>query len=320
MQTSFEVEQLKGTSIAMIGCGPFVDVQTNNFYYTDKSISSQIFRYDIETEKFFTATVPGQNGISFIFPIEGEKDQFIVGADKQLLLINWDGFTIVAEVIRVLCELSVTGVCFNDAKTDSYGRLYVGTKIDASGDMFDFSRRAGSLYVYTMQNGLVELKNNVGFANGIAFNERLNIMYFVDSYDLNIKQFSWDSKTGKVANEKIIDLSKYGKHKEVFPDGLTIDIEGNLYVAMFGGGKILKINPATKKIKEIETPIEQVTSMVFGGKTLRSMYITSSGSDNSKFMKDGKKKTITYPNGYTFRIKDMGVAGIEFNHFKLAVQ
>lgn len=321
MNKSFEIEQLLGTSMSMMGTGPFVDIKTNSLYWVDKSISAQIYRYDLTTEKFFTARILGEGGISFIFPVEGSKDDFIVGGLKRLLLIKWDGFTTMTTITRVLAELPVTGVRFNDAKTDSLGRLYVGTMIDGeTGDIFDLTKRIGSLYMYTLGGGLVELKNKVGFANGIAFNEKLGIMYFIDSFDLNVKQYLWDKKTGKITNEKIfVDLTKFGTSKTNFPDGLTIDSEGNLYVAMFGGSKILKINPTTEKITEITLPVEQITSMTFGGKTLRSMYFTTSAMDNSLFSKDVTKTKISYPNGYTFKIEDLGVTGTEFYNFKLTV-
>lgn len=87
------------------------------------------------------------------------------------------------------------------------------------------------------------MKTKVGMSNGMAFNDTTNTFYFVDSYDLKITQYMWDSKTGTITNEKTLtDLTTFGTTKTNFPDGLTIDQEGNLYVAMFGGSRILKIN------------------------------------------------------------------------------
>lgn len=322
MNKSFEVEQIMGTPMAMMGTGPFYDIKTDNLYWVDSAISAQVYRYDLTTQKFYTAKVLGEGGVSFIFPIEGIKGEFIVGAAKRLLLIKWDGISTMTQITRVLAELPVTGVRFNDAKTDSLGRLYVGTKVDweTGDDIFDFTKKIGSLYMFTLTGGLVELKSKVGFANGIAFNEKLGIMYFIDSHDLNVKQYLWDKKTGKISGEKILtDLTKYGTPKTNFPDGLTIDSEGNVYVAMFGGSKILKINPTNEKITEIPVPVSQITSMTFGGKTLTSMYLTSSSMDNSKYQKEGEPSKISYPNGYTFKIDDMGVTGTEFYNFKLTV-
>lgn len=284
-------------------------------------MSAQVYRYDLTTEKFFTARLLGEGGLSFIFPVEGTKNEFIVGAGKRLLLITWDGLTTILTIKRVLVELPITGVRFNDAKTDSRGRLYVGTMIDGeTGNIFDFTKRVGSLYMYTLTEGLVELKTKVGFANGITFNEKTGTMYFVDSYDLNIKQYMWDVKTGKISGEKIFtDLTSYGTPKTVFPDGLTIDTEGFVYCAMFGGSKILKINPTNGKILEIPFPVQQITSMTFGGKTLDSMYFTTSAMDNTLFTEGVKPTNITYPNGYLFKVQDMGITGTEFYNFKTTV-
>jgi gluconolactonase len=94
-----------------------------------------------------------------------------------------------------------------------------------------------------MEEGLTELKTKVGLSNGMAFNDKTNTFYYVDSYDLNVKQFMYDVKTGGITGEKVLtDITSYGTTKTNVPDGLTIDYEGNLYVAMFGGSRILKIN------------------------------------------------------------------------------
>lgn len=160
-----------------------------------------------------------------------------------------------------------------------------------------------------MHEGLVELKSKVGLSNGIAFNDKLNTFYFVDSYDLNVKQFMYDVKTGNISNEKVLtDITSYGTVKTNVPDGLTIDHDGNLYVAMFGGSRILKINPTNGKvITEIPFPVQQVTSMAFGGKNLDTMFVTTAGMDVV-----GKQ---TYPAGYLFKVGNLDVRGTEMTKF-----
>lgn len=160
-----------------------------------------------------------------------------------------------------------------------------------------------------MEEGLVELKTKVGLSNGLAFNDRTNTFYFVDSYDLNVKQFMYDTKTGNISNEKILtDISSYGTMKTNVPDGLTIDKDGNLYVAMFGGSRILKINTTTGKvITEIAMPVQQITSMAFGGKNLETMFVTTAGLDVVGLQ--------TYPAGYLFKVDNLGVRGTEMTKF-----
>lgn len=293
----------------LIGEGPFYDTKTNNLYWVDVT-GGQIFRMDTITSKFFTARILGETHISFIVPVEGVTNQFIVGAGKRLLLINWDGVHTMAQILRILTELPVDGLCFNDAKTDSRGRLYLGTMITMeTGSLVDLQKRLGSLYRFTMQEGLVEMKTKVGVSNGIAINDKTNTLYFVDSYDLNVKQFMYDIKTGNLSNEKVLtDLTSYGTLKTNVPDGMTIDQEGNLYVAMFGGSRILKINTTNGKIiTEIVMPVPQITSMAFGGKNLDTMFVTTAGMDLI-----GQQ---TYPAGYMFKVGGLGVRGTEMTKF-----
>jgi gluconolactonase len=306
---TFKVEQITGTTMSFIGEAPYFDGETNQLYWTD-IVGGQIFRMDYTTQRVYTARILGETYISFIIPVEGVTSQFIVGAGKRLLLINWDGVHTMAQIIRILTELPYDGVRFNDAKTDSKGRLYLGTMIsEETGNVFDFKKRVGSLYRYTMAEGLIELKGKVGLSNGLAFNDKTNTFYYVDSYDLNIKQFGYDGKTGNLTGEKIFtDLTTYGTTKTNVPDGLTIDYEGNLYVAMFGGSKILKFNTTTGKfMSEITFPVKQITSMTFGGKGYETMFVTTAGLDVT-----GPQ---TYPSGYLFQVTGLGTRGTEMTKF-----
>jgi sugar lactone lactonase YvrE len=296
----------------MIGEAPFYDHTTGFLFWTD-IVGGQIFRMDTTNQRLYTAKILGESYISFVIPVEGTANQFIVGAGKRLLLINWDGVHTMAQIIRILTELPFDGVRFNDAKTDTQGRLYLGTMIsEETGNVFDFTKRVGSLYRFTMEEGLVELKTKVGLSNGLAFNDKTSTFYYVDSYDLNVKQYHYDVKTGAITNEKILtDITTYGTTKTNVPDGLTIDYEGNLYVAMFGGSKILKINTTTGKVVDtITLPVPQVTSMTFGGKSMDTMFVTTAGLDVTG--------TQTYPAGYLFKVTGFGTRGTETTKFMTA--
>lgn len=308
---NFKVEAMTGTTMTLVGESPMYDGETDNLYWTD-IMGGQIFRMDLGTKKMWTARILGETYISFIMPVDGTTDQFIIGAGKRLLLITWDGVHTLAQITRILTELPFDGIRFNDAKTDSHGRLYLGTMLsEETGNIFDFKKRVGSLYRYTMEEGLVELKSKVGLSNGMAFNEKTNTFYFVDSYDLNVKQFMYDVKTGNITNEKVMtDITTFGTLKTNVPDGMTIDKEGNLYVAMFGGSRILKINGTTGKVMtEITLPVPQITSMCFGGKMMDTMFVTTAGLDCVG--------SQTYPAGYMFKVTNLGTTGVEMTKFMM---
>lgn len=310
---TFQVETMTNTTMSFMGEAPYFDGTTQNLYWTD-IMGGQMFRLDTTTHRTYTARIIGETYISFIVPVDGTTNQYIIGAGKRLLLVTWDGITTMAHIVRILAELPMDGLRFNDAKTDSRGRLFVGTMIcEETGNVFDFTKRTGSLYRFTMTEGLTEIKTKVGLCNGIAFNDKTNTMYFVDSYDLNIKQFGYDVKTGKITGEKIFtDLTTFGTTKTNTPDGLTIDNEGNVYVAMCGGSRILKVNGTTGKVMtEITMPVPQVTSMTFGGKGYDTMFVTTAGMDLGT--------PQTYPAGYLFKVTGFGtVHGTEMTKFTTA--
>ena len=93
-----------------------------------------------------------------------------------------------------------------------------------------------------------------------------------------------------------------GNNPGYVADGMTIDENGFLYVATFGGSKILKIDPMTKKIAdEIKLPVEQITSAAFGGPNLDVLFVTTCGVEFNTPQPP--------PAGGVFKITGLGVKG-----------
>lgn len=88
---------------------------------------------------------------------------------------------------------------FNDAKVDPRGRFYGGTmRIELDVNIFDY--RLGSFYNYTKSEGFNVLKEKIGCSNGLCWNEKDKKFYYIDSCDLDVKEFDWDPETGKICN------------------------------------------------------------------------------------------------------------------------
>lgn len=111
------------------------------------------------------------------------------------------------------------------------------------------------------------------------------------------------------ANETVlIDFDKTHEGISFAADGMTIDEDGNLYVATWNGARIIVINPQTKEIiREIDMPTAQVTSLAFGGPKLDILFATTAG----------KPKPKPAPAGGLFKITGLGVKGRPMNEFKL---
>lgn len=298
-----KVEQVTAVQTHTLLEGPHWEEKTQSLYFVDIN-ESLIFRYDYRENKCYQAKIDGESSstIGFIVPVKDKMDLFIAGVGARLLIIHWDGKSSTATHLSTYTEVETELKCtqFNDGKVDPRGRVFVGTLRNANfGDIFE--ARIGSLYKF--DNGVTtKLKEKICISNGLTWNKKTNKFYYIDSGDYDIKEYDYNPATGLISNEKVLISFKTGDKKpSSAPDGMTIDENGNLFVAMFNGGKVLKINVETKKIEqEIKIPgASQTTSVIFGGPNLDELFVTSANIE---------KKPA--PAGGLFKITGLGVKGL----------
>ncbi len=157
-------------------------------------------------------------------------------------------------------------VRFNDGAVDRQGRFLAGTM------GYNPKPNTGNLYTFTEDSGYRLLIPEVGVSNGICWNGDSSQMYFIDSMTQSIQVFDYDLYSGSATNPKV--LIKFDPQLGI-PDGMTIDEEGSLWVAMWDGSQILKISSDGDIVDAIKFPVSRVTSLTFGGTDLRDLYITS---------------------------------------------
>ncbi len=189
----------------------------------------------------------------------------------------------------------------NDGKCDALGRLWIGTmQEDAKGD-------GGVLYCFDGKK-LTEKLTNRKVSNGICWSKDNRIMYHIDTLDYTIKKYDFDLIHGTISKESIIiDMTQSG----LTPDGMTIDDEGMLWVAMWGGGCVHRYNPLTGElIGKVEVDAPQVTSCAFGGNGMQQLFITTArvGLD--------EEQLLQYPDSGSLFIVDVGIRGIEMHQFR----
>jgi len=310
--SNYKVEIMQETVMNLVGKNLFHWKDNNEMLWCD-ILGGQVFKMELNNQnRLRTFMLLGEKTISFCIPIQGKKDHFIVGAGRRLLHVTWDGMTTMGTIVKVLCEIPVNGVRLNQCRVDKQGRLLFGTILsEEHGDVFDMNKRICALYRYTMHDGLVVMKDKLGLGNGIAFNNTYSKMYLVDSYELLVNEFDYDIKTGTLGNHKVlIDLGSHGQKTKIFPGSMTMDTEDRLFLCIFGGGKILKIDTRNGKIEhEIKLNIEQPTGCEFGGKHLDTLYVVSAGM--------GLNRDLTYPAGYLMRVTHLGSTGMEMHRFTM---
>ncbi|KAJ6639871.1 Regucalcin [Pseudolycoriella hygida] len=269
---------------------PHWSQKTLSLYYVDiHGPNSLLLRYDYQENRVYSASVSGAPSLLFLLPIACTKDQFLVGIDRTTVVVQWDGRSPEATILRPLfevdCETS-NYTTFNDVKTDERGRFYGGTKFVEKGvPCTSVAEPIAAFYGYESGKCVKKFFGNVILSNGLTWVRPTNKFYYIDSCTYDIKQFDYDPRTGDLSNGHQIfsSIMQNGTKPDYIFDGMTNDQDGNLYVATFGGSKIIKLNPRTKKIlMEIELPATQVTSLAFGGPKLDILFVTTANKDGKQ--------------------------------------
>lgn len=164
-------------------------------------------------------------------------------------------------------ELHIPHNRFNDGKCGPDGRFLVGSmdnnEVEAS----------GFLYAYSPDGTLKTLRSGVRISNGLAWSPDYKTLYYIDTPTRQVVAFDYDLASGDIANERVAVTFPDGIG---WPDGMTSDRQGRLWVGMWGGSALTVWNPANGElIQRVPVPAQNVTSCVFGGPNLTDLYITS---------------------------------------------
>lgn len=122
---TFKVEVLP-SSKSDLGEGPHWDEKTQSLYYVDiYGKGESILRYDYKENKVYSATIDGEQVVSFIIPVANTTDQYAVGIRKRVGIVEWDGVSPKAKLGPIAFEVDEDdNNRFNDAKADPMGRFY----------------------------------------------------------------------------------------------------------------------------------------------------------------------------------------------------
>ncbi|RZC42485.1 SGL domain containing protein [Asbolus verrucosus] len=306
-----KIERL--TESITLGEAPHWDVETQSLYYVD-IIGMAIYKYTPETKKSVKASV-GLNQVSFIIPVEDEKNQFVVSLGRELVRIFWNSETEDIRIIEKLTEVEKSEDFiynrFNDGKCDPSGRLWAGTLNTVAEGPLVYPPK-GTLYSLDSERKITNHLKNLRIANGLAFNTKLRKMYYIDSSEGTVDQYDFDVTNGIISNRQpIFTLSK---HKVTgIADGMTIDVDGNLWIAIFNGSRIIKIDPQRPEtlLDTIEMPVKQITSLTFGGPDLDELYVTTGA------FKIDNEELPPPDNGALYKVTNIGTKGLPAANFRL---
>jgi sugar lactone lactonase YvrE len=158
---------------------------------------------------------------------------------------------------------------FNDGKVDRRGRYWAGTM-----DSVHWDLPSGALYRLDRDLGLARVHGDVACANGLGWSPDDRTFYFGESFRYAIFAYDFDADEGAVSARRV--FATVDKSSGAFPDGLAVDADGGIWSVHNGAGRVVRYSPDGAITHEIELPLPQPTSCIFGGRDLDVLYITTS--------------------------------------------
>lgn len=181
----------------------------------------------------------------------------VVAVERGFTLVDPDG------TLHPQPELwSDAQVRMNDGGTDPDGRFYCGTMA------YDAAPGAGSFWRLDTDLSTHELFTDVTISNGFAFSPDGTAAFYIDTPTGRVDVF--DYAGGELVNRRTA-VAAAGH-----PDGMTVDADGNLWVADFGGAVVRHFTPGGELLTHVSVGARQVTACTFGGADLSTLYITTS--------------------------------------------
>jgi len=161
----------------------------------------------------------------------------------------------------------------NEARTDSRGRLWLGTmqnNIGPNREDLPITSSIGTLHRIDADGRATKFLDRIGVSNTLVWSPDDRTLYFADTRTKHINAYDFDAEAGTISNARPIVTDGPGG-----PDGSAMDEEGCIWNARWGGGCLIRYRPDGTQDRRIDLPVSQPTSCVFGGADLSTLYITS---------------------------------------------
>jgi sugar lactone lactonase YvrE len=211
-------------------------------------------------------------GATGTLPVGGTISAVVPRAAGGLLAVAADGFAELDEASGALVMLRTlrsepAGNRMNDAACDPAGRLWAGSMAS------DLRTPAGSLYRLDPDLTVHTVLRPVTISNGIGWSPAGRQMYYIDSRTQRVDVFDFEPDTGVASGRRpFVAIPE----RDGLPDGLAVDAEGGVWVALHGSGTIRRFGPDGRSSITVRVPVRAVTSCAFGGPGRTDLYITTS--------------------------------------------
>lgn len=270
-----------------LGEGPLWSARENAVYWVD-ILGAMLHRFSLADGSTDSWTMPGKIG----WVVERrDKPGFIAGLQSGFHVVRLAPFECTPLVDP---EPEHPGNRLNDAKVDHLGRIWAGT-MDC-----DVREPTGSLYCLDSRFEVTKQDGGYLVANGPAFDTARRCCYHNDTGRGIVYRFDM-RPSGELCNKR--EFIRFSREPG-FPDGMTVDAEGGLWIAHWDGGRVTRFLPDGAAERHITLPASRVTSCTFGGENLDRLFVTTAAQD-----RPGEPQA-----GMLFEVEP-GVGGLPPNQF-----
>ena len=217
-----------------------------------------------------------------------------------LILAVEDGFALLDPQWQRLDQVAVVEhpgppARFNEGKCDPAGRFLAGTMA------YDLTPGPARCTGWAPDLAVTRLLDGVTISNGLAWTPDGATLYYIDSPTQGVDAFDYDTGTGRLANRRrVVDIPAAAG----LPDGMTLDTDGCLWVALYGGSAVHRYTPDGRLDTVLSFPASNITCPVFGGPGLGVLYVTSARDGL------GERQLAAQPHAGAVFAADVGARGL----------
>ena len=274
---------------ARVGEGPVWDTGRSALHWVD-ILAGQVRCAELAGGTTTTITAPTLIGAAVL---RRDHGGYVVATAEGFGEIRPDG-----EYIARLALLP-GGQRMNDAKCDPLGRLWAGSTA------MDFEDGIGALHVLGVDFRSRALLTGMALPNGMGWSPDGRSYYLADTVAGEICSYRCDLEALRLTDRRL--LRTYSTENGTGPDGMCVDTDGALWVAVWGRSRVERLAPDGQLLEVVEMPVAQASSCAFGGADLDRLFVTSA--------REGLDLAAGTPDGSVFVIDGLGVAGLPVSAF-----
>ena len=295
-----------------LGESPFWHPDEHRLYWVDIP-ARQIFRCDVATGARENWAMPSEPGCIAPARTNGAPSGLVIAMRSGIYRARqWGGEL----ELLIPAPYDPATTRFNDGKADPLGRFWAGSMYEPrdkpAAQLFSMNLRGGAAPVLEVKAG------DATIANGLAWSPDGGTLYWSDTTAHLVRAWDWDPQSNTLSHERVFKqwpgkpalwqpgMAGYGGR----PDGAAVDVQGNYYVAMFEGARVVKLSPSGDVLADIPVPAQCPTMPCFGGDDLKTLYLTTARHQR------GAPELQSHPeSGRVFSMR-VDVAGLPVNFFE----